>query len=118
MEVSNLKNSIVMELGLDKIKRETADKLLDVLYVMEDEQCYKVKKVSQAINYLQNNMQNEKPIIHFNSTGESGNIYVILTMVKQTLNDVEFNKLWQKVKQGTYADALEIIREKVDDGNY
>ncbi len=114
---------IANELGLDRIRKETADQLLDVLYRMEDEQCYECKKVSLAINYLQNKKSVVKPVVHFNSTGESGNIFVILARVKNALNNNDaFNVIWNKVRQGNYDEALATIREKVnlidDDGIY
>ncbi len=114
---------IANELGLDRISAETADQLLDVLYRMEDEQCYECKKVSLAINYLQNKYVQIKPVVHFNSIGESGNIFVILARVKNALNNNDaFNVIWNKVRQGNYDEALATIREKVnlidDDGIY
>lgn len=65
----------------------------------------------------------EKPTVHFNANGESGNIFVIMARVMYAMTDpVEFDALWKKVQQGTYQDALKAIREKVnlidDDGIY
>lgn len=65
----------------------------------------------------------EKPTVHFNGNGESGNIFVIMARVMYVITDpVEFNALWKRVQQGTYQDALAAIREKVnlidDDGVY
>ena len=60
-----------------------------------------------------------KPTIHFNSRGESGNIYWILAAVREALRKerriTDFNNLWERVQvSGSYTEALAIIREHVD----
>lgn len=60
-----------------------------------------------------------KPVIYFNSTGNSGNIFFILAEVKRELQKQgriqEFNTMWETVqKSGSYTNALGIIREYVD----
>ena len=64
-----------------------------------------------------------RPIVHFEGNGESGNICYIMARVSEVITDpIEFKELWEKVKQGTYTDALAAIRKKVnlidDDGVY
>lgn len=70
-------------------------------------------------------MTMEKPIVHFRSRHESGNIFVILGLVRRALQKqrriTEYNDLRDKVTgSGNYRDALAIIRETVnlidDDG--
>ncbi|MBR6861239.1 MAG: hypothetical protein IKM73_07960 [Acidaminococcaceae bacterium] len=64
--------------------------------------------------------------IHFRSRHESGNIFVILGMVRDEMRRqhriTEYNDLWQEVQKGDYENALRLIREKVnlidDDGMY
>ena len=60
----------------------------------------------------------EKPIIHFRSMHESGNIFFILGMVRQEMQRqrriTEYNELWEEVQKGDYRNALRLIREKVD----
>ncbi len=65
----------------------------------------------------------KKPTVHFNGNGESGNIFYIMARVSEVITDpIEFQALWEKVKQGTYTEALTAIRKKVnlidDDGVY
>jgi hypothetical protein len=60
-----------------------------------------------------------KPVIYFNSTGNSGNIFFILAEVKRELQKEgraqDFNEMWEAVqKSGGYTEALSIIREYVD----
>lgn len=56
--------------------------------------------------------------IHFRSRHESGNIFVILGMVRDEMRRqhriTEYNDLWQEAQKGDYEDALCLIREKVD----
>lgn len=64
-----------------------------------------------------------KPIVFFESRGESGNIFALLGRVSQALNDEKaFNELWEKVQQGTYPQAIQLIKQKVnlidEDGVY
>ena len=69
----------------------------------------------------------QRPEIHFNSGGPSGNIYAILNMFKDEFRKqrriTEYNDTWNGVcMSGSYDEALAIIREKVDliddDGRY
>jgi len=60
-----------------------------------------------------------KPTIHFNSRGESGNIFWILGAVKTALHKqrriTDYNNLRDRVTaSGSYNEALSIIREYVD----
>jgi len=60
-----------------------------------------------------------KPKIEFNSRGESGNIYFVLALVRKEFckqkRITEYNKIYKRViTSGSYAEALKIIREKVD----
>ena len=60
-----------------------------------------------------------KPVIYFNSTGNSGNIFFILAQVKKELTKEgkaqQFNELWEAVqKSKSYTEALSIIRQYVD----
>lgn len=60
-----------------------------------------------------------KPTVHFNSRGESGNIYWILGAVRTALRKqrriTEYNDLRDRVfASGSYQEALAIIREYVD----
>nr|DAN69562.1 MAG TPA: hypothetical protein [Caudoviricetes sp.] len=60
-----------------------------------------------------------KPTVKFNKSKESGNIFAILSKVREELRKhrriSEFNNLWDKI-QGckSYEEALEHIRELVD----
>lgn len=63
--------------------------------------------------------------IHFNSRGESGNIFWILGAVRQVFQKkrriTDFNTLRDRViSSGSYSEALAIIREQInlidDDG--
>lgn len=61
----------------------------------------------------------DKPKIMFDSRGESGNIYWILGKVQLVMKKqrryTEFNELRDRVFEAkSYAEALSIIREKVD----
>ena len=68
----------------------------------------------------------EKATIHFRSRHESGNIFVILGLVRREMQKqrriTEYNDLWEQVHKGSYDDAIRLIREKVnlidDDGIY
>ncbi len=69
----------------------------------------------------------QRPEIHFNSGGPSGNIYAILNMFKDAFRKqrriTEYNDTWNRVCMSkSYDEALAIIREKVnlidDDGRY
>lgn len=68
----------------------------------------------------------EKPAIHFRSRHRTGNIFVILSMVRQEMQRqhriTEYNELWENVQKGDYENALRLIRQKVtlidDDGIY
>lgn len=57
-------------------------------------------------------------MIHFNSRGESGNIFFILGMVRAKMQKqrriTEYNDMWQEVQNsGSYEAALEIIGQHV-----
>jgi hypothetical protein len=59
-----------------------------------------------------------KPVIKYNSRGETGNIYYILSMVRNELSKqrriTEYNNLWNKVQlSGSYEEALKHIKEVV-----
>lgn len=60
----------------------------------------------------------EKATIHFRSRHESGNIFVLLGLVRREMQKqrriTEYNDLWEQVQAGSYDDALRLIREKVD----
>lgn len=61
----------------------------------------------------------DKPKIEFHSNGESGNIYYILTLVRNELRKqrriTEYNEIWQKVTtSNNYTEALNAIRQKID----
>ena len=64
--------------------------------------------------------------IHFRSRHASGNIFVILGMVRQEMQRqhriTEYNELWENVQKGDYENAIRLIRAKVnlidDDGIY
>ncbi len=67
----------------------------------------------------------QKPTIHFRSRHESGNIFVILALVRREMQEqrriTDYNNLWDRVTaSGSYQEALAIIRETVnlidDDG--
>lgn len=60
----------------------------------------------------------EKQILHFNSRGESGNIFHILGRVRCVMAKqrriTEYNYMWQAVQNsGSYEAALEIIGKHV-----
>lgn len=57
-------------------------------------------------------------MIHFNSRGESGNIFFVLGMVRAVMQKqrriTEYNDMWQEVQNsGSYEAALEIIGQHV-----
>lgn len=69
----------------------------------------------------------EKATIQFQSRGPSGNIFVILGMVRRELQRqrriTDYNNMWERVQNSqSYKEALEIIREYVNlvdlDGQY
>lgn len=60
-----------------------------------------------------------RPTIHFDSRGESGNIFYILGMVRREFQRqrriTEYNELRDRVTaSGSYDAALAILRERVD----
>lgn len=60
-----------------------------------------------------------KPVVYFQSKGESGNIYYILGMVQRELRKQrkinDFNELRDRVYNShSYEEALSVIREYVD----
>ena len=64
-------------------------------------------------------MKPKKPRIEFSSSGESGNIYFLLSKVRESLRKqqriTEYNDLRDKVlSSNSYAEALKYIREKID----
>ena len=56
--------------------------------------------------------------LHFQSRHETGNIFVILSMVRREMQKQhrisEYNDLWQKAQYKDYATIIRLIREKVD----
>ena len=59
-----------------------------------------------------------KPVIEYDSHGESGNIFWILAAVRRILQQQgkskKYEELWERVqKSGSYEEALEIIGEEV-----
>lgn len=69
----------------------------------------------------------KKPIVHFRSRHESGNIFFILALVRREMQKqrriTDYNNLRDRVtSSGSYEEALAIIRESVnlidDDGNF
>ena len=46
---------IIKEKQIKQLKRDTKEKLLEILYIIEDELGYKCKKISNTIDYLQDN---------------------------------------------------------------
>ena len=94
--------SIIEKIGLTQISDETAKCLLDAFYKVEKEQGYLNESVTTIISYL--HMRGEeakKPIVRFQSRGESGNIYYLMKLVADALDDNEATKsLWKRVKQG------------------
>lgn len=61
----------------------------------------------------------EKPVIEFDSTGPSGNIFYILGLVRTVLRKqrriIDYNNCWKRViNSHSYNEALEIIKEYVD----
>lgn len=107
--------SIIEKIGLTQISDETAKCLLDAFYKVEKEQGYLNESVTTIISYLHmREEEGKKPIVRFQSRGESGNIYYLMKLVADALDDNEATKLlWKRVKQGNYDEALVKIREQV-----
>lgn len=70
-------------------------------------------------------MNVEKPTVHFRSGHETGNIFVILALVRREMQKqrriTDYNNLRDRVtRSGSYQEALAIVRETVnlidDDG--
>lgn len=64
-----------------------------------------------------------KPTVFFESRGESGNIFALLGKVSKALNDEKaVDELWKQIQQGTYNEAIQLIKQKVnlidEDGVY
>ena len=60
----------------------------------------------------------KKPVLIYDSRGESGNIFWILGQVRRILQKQgrisAYNELWERVQSaGSYRKALDIIREEV-----
>ena len=60
-----------------------------------------------------------KPEVKYNPRGESGNIFFILTKVRDALREQrriqDYNDCWEKVQQcNSYEEALNVIREYVE----
>ncbi|MDE6604802.1 MAG: hypothetical protein K2K85_02130 [Clostridia bacterium] len=117
--------SIVEKLGLTSISQKTANKLLLALYSVEEEQGYLNESVTSLVSYLHLRQQQSgnKPTVFFESRGESGNIFALLGKVSQALNDEKaINELWKQIKQGTYIEAIQLIKQRVnlidEDGVY
>lgn len=45
---------ILTKKQLSELRKETIDELLNILYTIENQLCYKCKNVSKTINYIQN----------------------------------------------------------------
>lgn len=61
----------------------------------------------------------EKPTVHFHSRHESGNIFVILALVRREMQKqrriTDYNNLRDRVtSSGSYEEALAIIRETIE----
>lgn len=61
----------------------------------------------------------KKPIIEFDSRGPSGNVFYILSLVRNELRKqrriIDYNNCWERVQNShSYEGALTIIREYVD----
>ena len=55
------------------------------------------------------------PTVRFRSRGESGNIFFLMSLVAEALNDEErTGQLWKEIKQGSYDEAIEKIRRRVN----
>lgn len=59
-----------------------------------------------------------KPVVEYNSRGETGNIFWILGQVRRIMQKqrriTAYNELWERVqKSGSYEEALAIIGEEV-----
>ena len=108
-------DSIIERLGLTKISDETAKRLLDALYKVEDEQGYLNESVTTLVSYLHSRQANEgKPTVYFESRHESGNIFALLGKVNSALHDKqEFDALWSQIQKGSYEQAIVLIKEKV-----
>ena len=118
------KESIVKTLGLNQISDSTAKRLLDALYKVEDEQGYLNESITTLVSYLHSRQVTEtKPTVYFESRHESGNIFALLGKVHSAMHDKDaFNELWAEIQKGTYAQAIKLIKEKVNlidlDGEY
>ncbi len=60
-----------------------------------------------------------RPILTYDSCGESGNIFWILGRVRRIMAEQHrqdaYTELWRRVQQaGSYAEALEILSEEVE----
>ena len=54
------------------------------------------------------------PTVRFRSR-ESGNIFFLMSLVAEALNDEErTGQLWKEIKQGSYDEAIEKIRRHVN----
>lgn len=60
----------------------------------------------------------KKAVIHFNSRGSSGNVYWIMSKVRQQMQKesriIDWNNAWERIQQTDYAGAIAIMRELVD----
>lgn len=61
----------------------------------------------------------KKPVVQFNSIGESGNIFFILAKVRNALRKQsriqDYNDCWERVQNShSYEEALKVIREYAD----
>ncbi len=59
-----------------------------------------------------------KPVLIYDSRGESGNIFWILGQAKRLLREqnrlAAYNELWERVQSaGSYSEALKLIGEEV-----
>ena len=68
----------------------------------------------------------KKAEIHFHSCGRTGNVYFIMSMVRDQMQKehrpTDWNNAWERIQKTDYAGAIEIMRELVDliddDGRY
>lgn len=54
-----------------------------------------------------------KPVVCFESRGESGNIFFLMGLVARVLSKEEVDELWKRIEKGNYNDAIVAIKEKV-----
>ena len=56
-----------------------------------------------------------KPLIYYNKKGESGNIFVILGQVMNSIPEKDFEECLEAVKKcNNYDEALDVVQQYVD----